>query len=467
MKQHKASPIKSSVAYMIIKVFEKGVAVVSIPIFTRLLSQEQYGLISVYSSWMGLLSAIVVLGFPAGAFNVGLVDFDNDKNKFTSSLLGLTSLLSIIFALFVVVFNNSLSNFMNLPSILLYVMAVQIFFTPAKGFWLLKERFDYRYKLSMVVVIGSGILSLLLSFVAIISVESNQGIAKVIGSAVAATIINIIIYINLLVKGKRIFDLKYWKYGFLFNLPLIPHYLSNLILSQSDKIMISKFSGNVDVSIYAIMYSAASIITIVWASINASLIPWTLKNLSKNNFEYIKKVTRPILIICALTSLGFISLAPELIRIFAPPSYYEGIYIVPPITLGIYYTFVYSLFVNVEYYHKKTAFISIASIGAAVINVVLNLILIPVYGYMAAAYTTLIAYIFYTILHYYAMRITEKNSVYDMKFIVILSFMLTLSSFAMMRIYDYPLLRYASILVGLLILVINHQKVVIVFKSLR
>lgn len=467
IEHSKSAPVKSSLAYMMIKVFEKGIAVISIPIFTRILTQEQYGLISLYASWVGLLSAIITLGFPAGAFNVGLVEFDKDKDRFTSSLLGLTSALSMIFIIVLLVFNSFLSDLFNLPPILLYFMGIHLFFKPAKGFFLLRERFDYKFKKSIIIVIAAGILTLLLSLIAVLYVESNQGIAKVLGTVLAVTIINVFLYFYLLSKGKMLFNWHYWKYGILFNVPLIPHYLSNFILSQSDRIMISKFSGNADVGIYSMIYTAVSTITIIWSSINASLIPWTLKNLSIGNYSYIKRITKIILMICALTSIGFMMIAPEVIKVFAPSNYYEGIYIIPPITLGIYFTFVYSLFVNVEYYHKKTTFISFASIAAAALNVLLNLIFIPIYGYVAAAYTTLIAYVFYTVLHYYTMRKTEKNDVYDIKFIIGLSLALTLFSFVIMKMYEYYIIRYALILLCLIVLGVNYKKIIILIKNLR
>jgi O-antigen/teichoic acid export membrane protein len=89
----------------------------------------------------------------------------------------------------------------------------------------------------------------------------------------------------------------------------------------------------------------------------------------------------------------------------------------------------------------------IASVTAAALNVILNLIFIPIYGYIAAAYTTLIGYVLLTLFHYYFMKRVEKRNVYDIRFIVIISLVTVVVAFVSLLLYENYIFRYFLILV--------------------
>ncbi len=106
-----------------------------------------------------------------------------------------------------------------------------------------------------------------------------------------------------------------------------------------------------------------------------------------------------------------ILLAPEIVRIMATQEYYEAVYIMPPIAMGVVLTAVSNMYSNILIFLKKTKVIMLASGAASAVNVVLNFVFIPKFGYQAAAYTTLVAYIVMAIIEsgvatiYYKKRI--------------------------------------------------------------
>ena len=94
-------------------------------------------------------------------------------------------------------------------------------------------------------------------------------------------------------------------------------------------------------------------------------------------------------------------------------------------------------------YYEKTKKIMVASVSGAVLNLVLNVICINLFGYIAAAYTTLICYMFFAFAHYIIMRLICREylnniEIYDMKFIIILSIIFTFT-------YGNMLIRYLII----------------------
>ena len=85
-------------------------------------------------------------------------------------------------------------------------------------------------------------------------------------------------------------------------------------------------------------------------------------------------------------------------------------WVIPPVISSMFFMFCYGLFCNIEFYYEKTFFVMVASVCGAVLNVVLNWICIPVFGYMAAAYTTLACYLIFMLAHYlFARRIFKRE----------------------------------------------------------
>lgn len=134
-------------------------------------------------------------------------------------------------------------------------------------------------------------------------------------------------------------------------------------------------------------------------------------------------------------------------KILAPKQYYSGIYVILPVMAGTFFTVVYGLFGTVEFYHKSTVFTMVASIISAIINVGLNYIFIPKFGYIAAAYITVFCYIIYSILHFINMKRVQKEDVYDIKFIVSLSVIVVIICLCSTVLYDDLVARYTIIFI--------------------
>jgi O-antigen/teichoic acid export membrane protein len=117
--------------------------------------------------------------------------------------------------------------------------------------------------------------------------------------------------------------------------------------------------------------------------------------------------------------MGFILISPEVYKIMAPKEYWQSIQLMPLIILACYLNFLYGFPANFEFFHEKTHLISIGTISAAVINIVLNIIFIPKYGGTGAAITTLISYVFLFVFHEIIARFVIKNFEYQFKIYLI------------------------------------------------
>ena len=127
-----------------------------------------------------------------------------------------------------------------------------------------------------------------------------------------------------------------------------------------------------------------------------------------------------------------------------------GIGCVPPIVLGILCQYIYTHYVNIELHLKKTKFVSFGTIFAALLNIILNAIFVPIYGFVAAAYTTFFSYICLLVIHYFITRFVLKINLYQNKFMFLCMIITTLIAGILVMTYSYRLLRYGLIFVGFL-----------------
>ncbi|MDU2121208.1 MAG: oligosaccharide flippase family protein [Clostridium celatum] len=462
-----SKPVKATIAFIIASILQQSINLITTPIFTRILSEADYGITNVYQAWFNILNIIITLNLTYGIYNTVMVEFDDEIDKFTSSIISLITLTTFIGYIIYLVFKDKIVAIVGLPNILINIMFINILFSSSTGFWMAKQRFDYKYKLPMIVAVTNTFGTAILSYFFVINMNNDKAIGKIIGASICTITIGVVLYAYLFIKGKVLFNKRYWKYAIIFGLPLVPHYLSGVILAQSDRIIIANIVGNTEAGLYGVAYSASSVITIFWSAINSSWIPWTYKNLSNKNYKKIGDMTNSIIILCSVICIIFTVFAPEIIKVLAAPSYYEAIWAMPPIILGIYFTFVYGLFANIEFYLKKTKQIMLASIVAAIINIILNIIFIPLFGYIAAAYTTLIGYIGLSIMHYIFMKKVEKNKIYDIKFITMISLVLIILSFIIMVLYKYIIIRYLIIIIIISLVIISKKRILYIMKKLK
>ena len=217
----------------------------------------------------------------------------------------------------------------------------------------------------------------------------QKGIARILSVAILNILLGFFFYIYNFAKGKCFYNKEYWKFALLFNIPLIPHYLSMVVLSQADRIMIEKMFGTDKVAIYSVAYSVSMIMNIIITSINSSYVPWTYQKVENAEYKDLKKMSNILLALVGIISLVPTLMAPEIIAIMAPSNYSEAIWAIPPIALSVFFIFLYSLFANIEFYFEESYFVTIASIMGAILNIILNAIFMPIGGYLAAGYTTL------------------------------------------------------------------------------
>lgn len=459
---------KASFFFTICSFVQKGIALLTTPVFTRLLSTTEYGNYTVYQSWYAIAIIFCTLHVEHGTFSTGLIKYENIKKRFAASLLGLTTTLTIIFFLLALWLKNVYGLLSDISNFMLLAMFLQILFVPSFSVWSANERFNFRYKKVIAFTLAYAILNPLLS-IALIYITKDGSNARIAGMVIAQIIIGGYFYLYLLKEGKCFFSKELWKFSILFSLPLIPHYLSETILQQADRLMIAFYIGKSEAAIYAVAYTISMMVTYVSNAINQSFLPYLYQSIKSDDTSKIKTIQKELLILVLAACVLAMIFAPEILTVFATSDYSSAIEAIPPIVVSTYFIFLYNHFCYVEMYFEKNIFIMVASIAAALLNVILNSVFIPIFGFVAAGYTTLISYMAFCSLHYFMYKRIVKQkklkSFYDVKALLVISTAAVFITVVMKMIYNYIMLRYL-IIVGILVICgIYKNKIINLFAK--
>ena len=445
-------PLKASFWFFVCSFLQKGMAVITTPVFTRLLSAAEYGQYNVFYSWMSILSIFVSLNLSAGVYIQGLVKFESQKRAYSSSLQGLTLTLLVCWLLLYVLFRSFWNGLFSLTTLQMLAMFGLIWLSAVFNFWSVEQRVELHYQRLILLTLLVSLLQPAVGIVLVFCAE-DKVTARILGMLAVQFVACFWLFFVQMRRGKIFFSRFFWKHALTFNLPLIPHYLSQSVLSSSDRIMVERIVGADAAGIYSLAYSISLIMTMLNTSLMSTIEPWLYKTIRAKRIGDLSRVVYPVFVLVAAANLVVIALAPEIVALFAPAEYYDAIQVIPPVTMSVYFMFAYTFFAVFEFYYEKTKYIAIATVGGAILNIVLNALLIPVFGYVAAGYTTLLCYILYAAFHYFFMRkicrmFLDGIRPYNTRILVMITALFLLVGFLFLLLYPYRALRYAILAAG-------------------
>lgn len=472
MTKYKQLPVqvRASFWFLICAFVQRGLSVLTTPIFTRLLTPQEYGQFSVFNSWLNVVTILVSLNLYAGVYMQGLVKFDREQATFSSSMQGLTVVLASGWTAGYLLFRTQVNQLLGLPTVQVLAMLVIIWAGAAFNFWSVAQRAAYRYRrlvaMTLLVTVSQPVVGIWLVVHA-----QDKVTARIVGLALVQLIAYVGFFFIQMRRGRRFFSARFWKYAICFNVPLLPHFLSQAVLFSSDRIMIDKMLGAGVAGIYTLASAISMLTTLFNDVLLQTLEPWMYRKIKAGRAGDISRVALPALGMIAAINIGFIAFAPELVAIFAPAAYLQAIWVMPPITMSVFFAFLYNFFVVFELYYEKTLFVTVATIAGAGLNLGLNFWLIPRLGFYAAGYTTLICYAAYALGHYLLMqRICHERlagvRVYQPRRLLLIIGIFMSGGLLFLASYHWPLVRYGLIGVGILALFLTWRRLVTTVRDL-
>lgn len=395
-----------------------GVNFFTVPIFTRLLGAENYGIISLYTTWVQILT--IVMGIQTcGTISTARVHIDEkEHNAYYSSILLLSCLVSAGTTVLILLFLDPIASFLQFEKIVVLLIVVQSFGSYVISFASAKFIHHKQAHLNFLVSVAVTTLSIAISLVLIMGIDryEDRYWGRIIGYVIPNAGIGVILAILIFAKGKTGYVKKYWKYCLPLCLPLVLHSLSQIILAQSDKVMLQKLlADNAAVGIYSFVFNFVHIINVIYGALNNTWVPLYYDHMKNAELELIQKRSKNYIALYTVLTMGFMLLAPEVVKLFASAEFWSGTDLIPIMTLSFYMVFLYSFPVNYEFFYKKTRVIALGTCMAGLVNIVANFFMIPVWGITGASLATMLSYVMLFVFHHLMAKFAVREAVYHYK----------------------------------------------------
>ena len=413
----KNTALKAGLGYTIGNVLVKGINFLTLPLFSRLLTTAEFGVYNVFLSYDAILSVLV--GF-AMATSVKSAHYEFKKtDEYVSSISLIYILNSVFYLAIIFIGGQRLSSLMGFSELVLLLLVPFSFGGAIIQLYNERISLDYEYKKYLVISLLNSVGNVIVSLILIVTVFRNQrDVGRIVGTAATIFAIAAVLLLRMYVKAPPRFNKKFWKFGLLYSLPIVPHGISQVLLAQCDRIMISRMVSESAAGIYSLAGNLKLVLTVVSTSIGVSWSTWFFSKMDKGESEDIQKNSSLLVRMFLVFTVGLMALSPEIIYVLGGKEYDLGKYVAVPMIMDAFILFLYNIIVPSEYYTKKTKFIMMGTLIAAAVNLITNYIFIKLYGFVAAAYTTLFSYVCYLMLHIVISKRLVKFEVVRWKWII-------------------------------------------------
>lgn len=381
----------------------KGFSFISAPIFTRIFSPDEYGAWSFISAVIALLTGILLLGGDS-AYTRYFFECrsEEERKKLSSTWFLFLAVWSHVVVLALLPFSRVITIMLLDEQIFQLAWVIALVFSPAAMLnMLLSQALRNQFKARLFTILNVATAALTLILAVILAHYLKMGIAGALLGAGLASLFMIPVRLysirELLVRR---FSRAFLKKLLLFGLPLVPVELAFWMFSNADRIMLIKMVSLEAAGVYAIAVSMAAVLSLLHNAVGQSWQPYALR-LYKENPEHAEKIfvqtMNYLMAAASFIVVAFVALSQEALYILVAPSYYAAFKAIPFLALGILFFMSTQVTVVGILVKDKTLYIMIACWIMALVNVLLNYLLIPRWGIAGAGAATGMAYIVFTV----------------------------------------------------------------------
>lgn len=391
---------KNSAFYMIASFLPAIVGFLMLPIYSRYLTPENYGVVALVLSLQAFLPLIMTLQIHS---SISRFYFDYKDNKiklhtFISTLTLLTFILSTMILILVLFNYKEIISFLFPKTIgydNLFVLGIlTAYITVFNSIFIALIRVQQKAKLFMKVSVSLFFISLIINILEVIVYE--QGAYGVVEAALISIVISFFAYAFLV---KELFTLKFDFNMVLeplkYSIPLIPHSLSGLIFMYSDRIILERYVTLSAIGLYMFADKVAMIFKILVNEFNSAFSPFFNEKSKQSKVEAIKEVQNISLVFVYITSMLMVLVAlfsVELVYLLLDEKYFDTWIMIPLLSSAYIFRSLYCFSSSGLFFEKQTGKVAMITIVSGLANIGLNLWLIPIYGLMVAIYTTIFSF---------------------------------------------------------------------------
>ncbi len=414
-----------------------------VPIYVRVFTPTEYGVVAELYAYVGLLIVVLTYGMETGFFKYAKNDNTETNKVYSTSLISLF-ISSIFFVGFILLFKQNIANiigYSNNPEYILWfgIVIAADAFTSIPFAYLRQQNKAFRFAIIKLINIGSNI-GLVLFFIFVLPYLANNydyaiinsiynkniGVGYIFIANLLASLLTLLLLIGDIPFGNLVFDKKILKILLIFSLPLMLSGLAGVMNESLDRILLKYYLPGTreeimaQIGIYGANYKIAVLMTMFIQMFRYAAEPFFFSNQKdKSSGKLYADVMKYFIIFGLLIFLG-VNLYINIVKHFVSKDFYDGLTIVPIVLAA-------NLFVGINYnlsiwykFTNKTMYAIYLNGFGAIITIILNIIFIPKYGFMASAWATFVCYFSIMILSFFLSKKYYPVN-YDLKSIFLYS----------------------------------------------
>lgn len=310
----------------------KAVGLIATPIFTRLLSSEEYAVLPFFMTWVGILGAFSGI---AGSFGVRgrmLIEKDKYGEGLCAAFLGYTylQLLACMLAYFAL---YPILARVGAPGVGLSLLVfLQLFVDGAIYCEGTRLKANYSYRRATLIGAFLSLAPVLISYI-IILIFGGKGEFRVIGVLISGAVLAIPIIARALYGG-RLYDKIVWQRLLRTEVPLLPRNAAGALLLFADRLMITAYYGASALSAYTIAHSVGAAGGFIVSALSAAATPWVIKHLAEGRTDGVREALNSAVMLLTLSAVLICGIAPEIIGFLAPEGYDVPLSTIAPLALS-------------------------------------------------------------------------------------------------------------------------------------
>lgn len=383
----------------------RSISVITAPVISRLLGDSDYGIVSIYTIWVSAAAIVFPLESQGTLVNARIEYLEQEQRGYQSSAMTLSMVSFLCFSVLVCLFIRPISQGLQMHWGVVLLILLHAFGSFCTSY--LGNKFTYELKAgrNFILSVGITIATFALSVALILLMpEDIKYFGRILGLACTYGLIGIGACVYILLRGRVYYNRTYWKFCLTLALPMVFYNLSDLLLGQSDRLMLQHMLSDSAVGQYSLALNFGGIMFSIFGALNNCWTPFFFDDMKNGKRQEVKQSAHHFLELFTVLSVGFLLLHREVYHVFASRDFWDGTSLIPIFVTSYFLNFLCTFPVNYEYYRKKTNVVAAVTISSSLVNIALNYVLIRSMGMSGAAVATAISHCLQLTLHYVFCR---------------------------------------------------------------